>query len=171
MLPKASSLTSGVKAFAITALISVAPAGAGEREIAVVGPISAIDCEAHTVSVLGVRFAADSAASGPLCEIGTYSISSYVSAAGKVDSNGIVHLRKLDGIANTPYVPGATLVYVRGEISDSNRATGTFSLSGAIIDGQSIPPKIGSVLEILGTQPLPNGLVVPINLLVVSDFK
>ena len=169
MLPKASSLVARSKKFVGVLLIAAVPVSAVANEIAVVGPIEAVDCRAQTVKILGVRFAADAVATATLCESDAFSVSSYVSATGEVDSTGGIRLRNLTAVPSTLYVPGASPVYIRGEVSIANPDTGEIFLNGALIDSQSASPSLGSIVEILGTQPLPNGSVLPLSLRVVVE--
>ncbi|HLA71279.1 MAG TPA: hypothetical protein VK624_07180 [Steroidobacteraceae bacterium] len=169
MLPKASSLLARSKKFVGVLLIAAVPVNAVANEIAVVGPIEEVNCLAQTVKILGVRFAADAVATATLCESGAFSVSSYVSATGEVDSTGGIRLRNLTAVPSTLYVPGASPVYVRGEVSIANPSTGEISLNGALIDSQSASASLGSIVEILGTQPLPNGSVLPLSLRVVVE--
>jgi len=168
MLPKASSLETRSKKFVGALLIAAISASAGASEISVVGPIEAVDCRAQTIRILGVSFAADAAATAALCESGAFSVSSYVSATGEVDSTGGIRLHKLAAVPSISYVPGASPVYIRGAVSIANPSTGEISLNGALIDSQSVSPSLGSIVEILGTQPLPNGSVLPLSIRVVE---
>ena len=168
MLPKASSLVIHSKSL-VAGLLAIGVSGAvSAREIAVVGPIESLNCSAHRVNILGVSFAADTAATAAMCRAGAYSVSSYVSAIGDIDAKGGIQLRRIALVADGSYVSGSSPVFVRGEISQSNQKTGVLSLNGAVIDSQTLSVSVGSVVEVLGIQPLPNGVVVPLAIQTVS---
>src|SRR6187549_2853796 len=128
MLPKRSWTEVCLRALVAFAMISSLTAHAASRQVAVVGPVDAIDCQTNSITVLGVRFAAEAVAATVICK--SFAVSSYVSAVGNVESTGTIRLGKLSLVADGVYVPGATLVYVRAEVSKADPITGEISLSG-----------------------------------------
>ena len=69
-------------------------------------------------------------------------------------------------VSEGAYVPGATSVYVEGTVQKVQPSVGRVTVSGLSVDLTSlmahgdVSPVVGSKLQITGTQPVSNGLVV-----------
>ena len=170
MLLKANQSTAlTARLAALIGLIAVVPAHSGGAEISVVGAIEAVNCQAGTLQVLGITFAATDAGVGAaVCRTGSPIDLRFVSASGSVRPDGTIALSKLVGLSAGQYVPGATPIYIRGTISDSNASSGIAVLSGAVVSLAGSDLAKGSVVEILGTQPALGGVVLPITIQVVD---
>jgi hypothetical protein len=138
-------------------------------EIAVVGPIDSVGCGAKSVTVLNIRFAVPKTLdSASVCSEAANQVILVVAAQGRVHSSGTIVLDELKVVSSDQYVAGATTIYVRGPVTASNATLGTLSIHGAIVATGSLPPPIGTNLEILASQPHPGGVLLP-SLIALED--
>lgn len=163
MLLKASALKTAVfPAAGAALLVGLFSQPTFASDFAVVGPVESVDCKASSVRVLGISFIArDAKTSTVLCSLGVSASPRYVSLQGSKDAAGNVHLDKLQLVAKVSYVAGATPVYVRGQVSERSVDRGLVSIGGAIVDASFALPEIGSGVEVVGTQPLRGGVILP----------
>lgn len=128
-------------------------------EISAVGPLEAVDCRSGTVQVLGIKFrSVDSTGLNAVCTAGLPSELSYVAITGATQAGSSPRLVKLSVVSKGQYVPGATPVYVRGEVTTTRISRGEIGLSGATVQGVSGDLSAAAV-EVLGTQPLIGGAI------------
>jgi trimeric autotransporter adhesin len=163
MLPKASKQIALVAHLAaLIGLVAVNNSHAGDSEFSVVGAVESADCNGRTVKILGVVFAAnDAVTAAAVCSTGRRVGLRYVSASGVAGPTGRVLLTRLTSLSTDRYVPGATAVYLSGSVSEIRIGTGDVVLSGAVVSLGGTELKVGSVVEILGTQPVLSGVVLP----------
>ena len=87
-----------------------------------------------------------------------------VAVYGEFLGDGSLNAAKV--VSEGPYVPGATPVYVEGTVQKVQSSVGRATVSGLSVDLTSlmargaVSPTVGSKLQITGTQPVNNGLVV-----------
>jgi hypothetical protein len=130
------------------------------EEIAVVGPVEKLSCSQRSLQVIGIRYVAtDTASEVLLCSAGSPSELIYVAVQGNLSSDGSLAISKLQILSKGEYVPGVTPVYVRGIVDSPRTLTSLTSVSGALIEGVSDEIEQGTILEVLGTQPLLGGYV------------
>ena len=147
---------------ALLALSSPLPAATGGAEVSAIGAIEIANCRARTVTVLGINFVAKDAESiAAICDANSSADRPYVSITGSIGPNGLVRLKKLANISVGQYVPGATPVYLSGNVSISRTNLGTVEISGATVMLNRSDVVAGSVVETVGTQPLLGGAVLP----------
>jgi hypothetical protein len=163
MLPKATQQVASAARFAaLIGLIAGTHVFAGSSEISAVGAVEAADCKAGTLRILGVTFAAtDAGASAAICGIGNPLDVHYVSVTGTISADGSVVLRGLTSLSSGTYVPGATPVYLSGSVSKVSAGSGDAELSGATVYVGTSDLSVGSVVEILGTQPAFGSIILP----------
>ena len=127
-------------------------------EIAAVGPLEAVDCQAGSAQVLGITFrTSDVTARQAICSADFPFEISYVAVSGLADTE-TVQLKKFSILSKGQYVPGATPVYIRGGVTQIRPAFGEVVLSGATIQG--VYGDLDSTeVEILGTQPILGGVI------------
>jgi len=163
MLLKASRQVAAViRMTALLGLVVALPSHAGESVVSAVGVVEAVDCQSQKIKILGVTFAAvDAENVAAVCGVvGSVGLR-YVSASGTAYSSGAIILSKLTTLSSGSYVPGATPVYIAGLISEARVNSGEIVVAGAIVSMQTTSLKTGSSVEILGTQPLVGGLILP----------
>jgi hypothetical protein len=161
MLPKSDSgfgAVKGVLASAMVACTAACPAlGA---EIAAVGAVEAIDCSSQTIRVLGITFkAANSVEAAAICSYGQPQELLYVAISGKSLDDSSIRVEKSSLLSKGAYVPGATPVYIRGQITKQSSLVGELTVNGAIVSGLQNSQVLGHEVEIVGTQPVLGGLV------------
>ena len=96
---------------------------------------------------------------------------SYVSVTGTIASNGAVLLRGLTTLSSGRYVPGVTPVYLIGPISEARPQTSEVVLRGAVVSFEAAELSSGRVIEILGTQPIPRGVLLPATVRIIEDGR
>ena len=151
----------GIVAAFVTAILGAAGTanatntGAGDA-LLVVGPVESVN-SAHTMAVV----------LGQKVLLGTNSsvtVGSTVAVYGEVLGDGSLNGTKLE--VEGAYVPGATPVYVSGTVQKVQPSIGRAVVSGitvdltAIMSSGAMTPAVGSTVEISGTQPVNNGLLV-----------
>jgi hypothetical protein len=154
-------------------LISSGMASAGATQVATIGPIDQVNCSTGTYRVLGVNFkAASRSAMANLCELTNSAGLQYVVATGLRGETGKVAGSLLAKVKEELYVPGATVVFVRGPVSRTYPATGEFEVAGTKVislTGQS--PALGVEVDVIGTQPLVGAVVVAEAIYPASDAR
>jgi len=173
MLLKASwQIAAVARVAALIGLIVALPIEAGESVVSAIGVVESVDCQARTIKILGITFAAkDADVAAAICGAAGSAGLRYVSASGTAKSSGSVVLSKLTTLSSGNYVPGATPVYLAGLISEARVKSGEIVLNGAIVSLPTVDAKSGSKVEILGTQPLLGGLILPITVRVGSGVS
>jgi hypothetical protein len=171
MLPKASkSAAFTAHLVALIGLIAANNANAGNAEFAVAGAVETASCRAHTVKILGIVFVANDAGNAAaICKLGHPLGLRYVSAVGVAGPTGAVLLTRLTSLSADRYVPGATAVYLRGQITGTRIASGDVVLNGAVVSLAGTEIRVGTSIEVLGTQPVLGGVVLPTAFLVVDS--
>jgi len=136
-----------------------------DAEIAVLGPVDVASCLSKSATILGIRFhARDAVNSQAICSFASANDTSVVAAKGVVDKSGSVVLTGFKAIPTDQYVPGASEIYLRGAVTQSDPLLGRMSIHGAVVVTGSVPPSVGTLVEILGSQPLPGGVLLPISI-------
>ena len=129
-------------------------------DVAVVGPVDAVDCRLRSVSVLGVPFTAvDRSVAQQICSSNPQPGISYVSALGIPNDSGVLELTAFKLLSAEGYVPGVSPVYVRGLVTRVDALTGKFSIRGATITTEQTVPTLDEYIEVVGSQPSGGGLV------------
>ena len=107
------------------------------------------------ITVLGQTYTTDSDTIADIAQ------GDYVAIAG--DGEGAVSLVYSVGSA---YVPGVSLVTVRGSVADVDVARGTARIGAVLVDysaylaaAPDYVPQTGDMLEVSGTQPQPGGAI------------
>jgi hypothetical protein len=158
----------GALLIGVAALFS--PAYAASPNIAVVGAVESASCKARVVTVLGITFVAgDAGTAAAICRSTSSSDVSYVSVSGTTSPDGSVLLKKLTLLSASSYVPGATQVYLKGTISKTLALSGDVFLSGAKISVGTSDLSAGSIIEVLGTQPVLGGAVLPATIQILGS--
>ena len=128
----------------------------GMDDVIAVGPVEAMASNGREFSVLGRAFQVEGRAS---LEIGQY-----VAVHGNLTSDGLATDVWVEVIGN--YSPGSDPVYERGVVTEVRPFVGRMSIGGSQVDytpalgaSSGVNPTIGAVVEVAGTQPSPNGVV------------
>ena len=137
--------------------------GSGSRSfapgfaVAAIGPVESLEVlgESATVTVLGQQFVSSAAAAESLA------VGDYILAA--VESGGETVVYSL----GEAYVPGASMVGVRGPIVSADHALATVVVGAASIDysaqlsaDPTLAPAEGTLIEAMGIQPLAQGRII-----------
>ncbi len=148
-------------AFAVTGmLICIRVVCAAQPDIAAIGPVDAVSCKTKSIRVLGITFVAkDKHSAAAVCSLDASSAFPYVATTGYADKKGQISLASLKPAATEQYVSGATPIYLRGTVTAVDSFTGTVSISGAVVSSTDSLPSLGSAIELVGSQPLPGGVV------------
>ena len=123
--------------------------------LAVIGPVESVNVQHGVATVLGQTVI--TAAAGRL------TVGEAVSVYGKINKDGSITAQSI--IADGLYVPGATKIYLSGVVQKYDSATGQAVVSGIKMDltplmsSGTISLSKGSTIDISGTQPASNGLV------------
>jgi hypothetical protein len=121
----------------------------------VIGPVESVNSTHTAAIVLGQKIligAYDQVTVGDTVAVYGKSLPDGSLAAGKIVSEG-------------PYVPGATSIFLTGTVQQVQPSIGRAIVSGLSVDLTSlmahgaVSPAVGSRLQITGTQPVNNGLV------------
>lgn len=142
-------------------LIAPCLASATNTSLAAVGPIDQVSCSAGTFRVLGIHFQASSkSVMSALCGSDAKAELAYVVIALK-SNGGKAIASSIAEASSEMYVPGASSVFVRGTVSRVNSLNGEFEVDGTRIVGfVGQLPSINTLVDVVGTQPLPGGAVV-----------
>jgi len=132
-----------------------------KKEIAVVGPVEALNCSAGRLQVLGVAFQFSSTKGlAGLCSPSSNAQSGYVAVRGDTNNVGEVSAAQIMSLVRDTYVPGASTIFIRGAVTSIKPEIGQFKVSGtSIVFSANRLPRVGDVVEVVGTQPALSGLV------------
>jgi hypothetical protein len=129
-----------------------------EARTGAAGPVERIEISSagSEVTVLGQRFTVSIDLSGCV-DVGDYVV------AGATESHDLVALVAVGSM----YVPGESQVWVRGSVTEANESVGTLNVGALEVDytphlgsDSGYRPSVGSLVEISGTQPVPQGAVI-----------
>ena len=142
-------------------LASAAANGGQKPELTVVGPVEAANCASKTIRVLGITYqVAPSQAFAELCSLGSAAGYKYISISGSEVGAGQANASRWSLVESEPYVAGVSNIYVRGRVSSLNADTGEFRIAGSQTSFSTVEmPSANDVVEVLGTQPAPKGVV------------
>ena len=127
------------------------------------GPVTAIDADRGSVTVLGQNFSISGNTYGLGWSNGRINVGDYVFAVGIDGANGVetALLARLDDL----YVPGASLVLLRAPVEFSDATSGVAGSGEVFVDytpalvTQSELPEVGQLVEFVGIQPVLGGMV------------
>jgi hypothetical protein len=169
MLPRASVPTNIFSWIFVPALFSslaVSPVIASE--LTAIGGVQALDCKGLRLELLGIKFQGDFQAAKAICGLKSESHLPYVAVVAEIDAAGVARIKSVARIAQL-YVPGASHVYLRGVVSEVRANVGLVSISGAYVVATYQLPSKGSVVEVVGIQPVIGGVVLPSELIPLSN--
>ena len=166
------------KQFAFGLLTSLAYSLSHAQTAQVAGPVERVSSDAMRITVLGQTFLVD-----PDTRIFAAGRVTRVSQRPVVEVGSLVSIESESPmptgraasivVAKSQYVPGATPVFVAGTVKEVSTSLGKLRVGELEIDISTQSPEVvsairaGSFVEIYGTQPLPNGLLVGQDLRVV----
>ena len=129
-----------------------------------VGPIDAVDQLAGTVSALGRTFKASPDKVSVIAnKIGSGGLP-MVAVLGAAKNDGTLAPKSMV-LLNASYVPGATKVLLKGNVTSVDRASGKLSIGKQLVDYSSVLSSadvaisVGTIVTVVGTQPLSQGLI------------
>ena len=135
--------------------------GTGKDLILVMGAIDRVDTATNTISVLGRQLKMPSVAKVEESLAGGHQL--MVAVSGRISDSGTVEQMKLRFMP-TDYVAGSSKVVVSGRVSDLDANVGTMKVGGITVDISSAiaagPPTAGSLVLLVGTQPVRQGVVI-----------
>jgi len=144
----ASTAIAGISGGALR--VSTAP------QLLIVGPVEAIKGREATATVLGQKL--------PLRSLGQVEIGESVSIFGVLRSDGTVAVSSVEH--NGQYIPGASTVFLTAIVQKISPAVGRATVGGLKVDLTSLTTldgseaiSVGSVVQLIGTQPNSNGLI------------
>jgi hypothetical protein len=158
-----SSPREGIRlAFVLCALtLSTASAAADPTEVSAVGLLEAASCSSSSLRVLGMSFVSkDKNLKKTICQLSSSPDVSYVSVKGINKGSRISEMTSFSVVSKNDYAAGSTAVYINGTVSGQDSALGIFYIGEAAIVGSPVLPAIGTVVEVVGTQPVPGGEVI-----------
>ena len=125
------------------------------------GAVDAVDTSAGTISVLGRTLRMPSA--DKVAELMASGRQLLVAVSGQMSPSGTLEKMKLRFVP-TDYVAGATQVIVSGRANSIDASLGTMKIGKLTIDVSSVAgmnlPVSGSLVQVVGTQPVRQGLVI-----------
>ncbi|HEY2807894.1 MAG TPA: hypothetical protein VGI91_03795, partial [Steroidobacteraceae bacterium] len=127
----------------------------GNVELLVIGPVEAVNPEAHVATVLGQRVQS--------LAVSGLAIGSLVAVYGRASLDGSITASAIQ--ARGSYVPGASQVFFSGIVQKASPTIGRAVVNGVSIDltpamaSGAISPIAGARLKITGIQPVAGGLV------------
>ena len=127
-----------------------------------VGRVDAVDADASEIVVLGQVFRV-MATEGARALVRSINAGDGVALAGELTPDGyfVYSGIKLPG----QYVPGASSVYISGRVTRVDPVIGEFDVQGLRVAGYAATSslqrsfQVGDTIEIIGSQPLPGGIV------------
>ena len=135
------------------------------------GPIESISRDGKGLVVLGQPIALEPGTSVQIsgkafkgAALRTLRVGSYVAAA--IGTPSLPRAARTILLSMNQYVPGATPVFVAGVIEKASPVVGTLQIGSLVVDVSSASPEVlssiavGSYVEVLGTQPLPSGILI-----------
>jgi hypothetical protein len=148
----------------LLAIFLNSPAGAiaGATEIAAIGPVERVSCSGASFQLLGITFRATTAsAKSVICSWNLGSGLHYVVASGAQDLKGNAVASRVRELPADTYVPGASIVFLRGNVSTVSAVTGEFQIAGSrVLSPSGEVPIRNAAVEVIGTQPLPGGVLI-----------
>ena len=170
------------RAMALVAMLLVASIAAtrvnAAESLLVVGPVESIDVSQGVLQVLGqtVRLTSQTRVYVGSLANSAHATRTTQRAIRTVDAGQMVAVWSSDGnaasvilISRERSVPGSTQVYVSGKVTSVDPLRGVATVGGTTIDLTStlyrgpLEVSVGDALQVLGTQPLPNGVVLASN--------
>ena len=156
-------------------------AAASAQTAFVAGPVERVSPDLVQVTVLGQTYLIDAqtvfASNGR--KLTRIAGTSALVAGGLVAIESRTHSspRKaaLVTVSGSPYVSGATPVFVAGQVEKIASGLGILTIGGLSVDVSAIPPEalanieIGSFIEVAGTQPLPQALLLADGIVLISS--
>ena len=134
--------------------------GTGKSVVLIMGAIDSVDTATNTISVLGRNLKLPSVAK--VQEALAAGRQVMVAVSGRMSTSGTVEQMKLRFIP-TDYVAGSSKIVVSGRVSDINASVGTMKVGGVMVDISAAvaakAPTAGSLVLLVGTQPVRQGLV------------
>ena len=134
--------------------------GTGKSLVLIMGAIDSVDTATNTISVLGRSLKMPSVAKAE--EALAAGLQLMVAVSGRMSASGTVEQMKLRFLP-TDYVAGSSKVVTSGRVSDISASAGTMKVGGVTVDISSAvtakAPTAGSLVLIVGTQPLRQGVV------------
>ena len=134
--------------------------GTGKTLVLFMGAIDSVDTAANTISVLGRSLKLPSVTKVQEAIAAGHQL--MVAVSGRMSATGTVEQMKLRFMP-TDYVAGSSKVVVSGRVSDLNASVGTMKVGGVTIDISSAvaakAPTAGSLVLLVGTQPVRQGVV------------
>ncbi len=128
--------------------------------VLVMGAVDGVDTATNTISVLGRSLKMPSVAKVEESLAAGHQL--MVAVSGHISDSGTVEQMKLRFMP-TDYVAGSSKVVVSGRVSDLDAKVGTMKVGGITVDISSAvaarPPTAGSLVLIVGTQPVRQGIV------------
>jgi hypothetical protein len=125
------------------------------------GAVDKVDTATNTISVLGRRLKMPSVAKVEESLAGGHQL--MVAVSGRISNSGNVEQMKLRFIP-IEYVAGSSKVVVSGRVSDLDASVGSMKVGGVTVDISSavmaVPPTAGSLVLLVGTQPVRQGVVI-----------
>ena len=134
--------------------------GTGKTLVLIVGVVDSVDTAANTINVLGRSLKLPSVARVQEAIAAGHQV--MVAVTGRMGPTGTVEQMKLRFMP-TEYVAGSSKVVVSGRVSEVNSSIGTMKVGGLMIDISSAvaakAPTAGSLVLLVGTQPVRQGVV------------
>jgi hypothetical protein len=163
------------KKFFATFLLSLPLIGAAQQRAAT-GPVESVQKSQRAITVLGqtftissaTRFALDGKLVSPSVALDAIAENQDIYVEGQDRGNTTV--ATLVSLSPSEYVPGSTSVYVLGAVEEISKTSGLIRLQSLQIDSSTVDPnllgrlRVGSVIEVVGVQPLLRGTLVEANL-------
>jgi hypothetical protein len=155
-------------------------AAASAQTAFVAGPVEIVSPDLVQVTVLGQTylidaqtvFASDGKKLTRTAGTSALVVGGLVAIESRADSSA--QKAALVTVSVSPYVSGATPVFVAGEVEKIAPALGILTIGGLSVDVSAIPPEvlanveIGSFIEVAGTQPLPQALLLADGIALIS---
>ena len=122
-------------------------------QLLIVGPVESVKQREGTATVLGQKLS--------LGSLGRIDIGESISVFGVLRADGSIVVSSVGH--NGQYVPGASPIFLTAVVQQVSPAIGRATVGGLKVDlnslDQSQPVTVGSVVQLLGTQPNNNGLI------------
>ena len=134
--------------------------GTGKDQVLIMGAVDKVDAATNTISVLGRNLKLPSVARVEESLAGGHQL--MVAVSGRMSDSGTVEQMKLRFMP-TGYVAGSSKVVVSGRVIDLDANVGTMIVNGITVDISSTKsakaPTAGSLVLLVGTQPVRQGVV------------
>ena len=134
--------------------------GTGKAPVLIMGAIDRVDTATNTISVLGRSFKMPSVVKVEESLAAGHQL--MVAVSGRISDSGTVEQMKLRFMP-TDYVAGSSKVVVSGRVSDLDASVGTMKVGAVTVDISSAvaarTPTAGSLVLLVGTQPVRQGVV------------